>query len=1131
MLLAMHRPVSNAEPHRWALQDARHQPPVSGAAASWAMAHSGGSLGSPQAQPVTLDSATQSRVRAAFGKLPLYFIENRGQVDPRVAFYLQGSRGGVFFTSDGVTFAFAGSGDPVEPEDPLAAARQRWAMKLDFVDGNRDARPTGQEPTEAVVSYFTGSRSDWKTGLPTYGGVVYRDLWPGIDLVYSGTTSRLKYTFVVQPGADPSWIQLAYRGATDVRLTEHGRLAVSTPLGGFEDDVPYAFQEVGGEQLEVEASFALEATPGPDAYHYGFRLGDYDETRPLILDPVLIAYSGYLGGSADDSGEGIAVDSAGNAYVSGTTWSSQATFPEIVGPDLTFNGVNFDAYVAKLNPSGTALIYCGYIGGTLNDVGNSIAVDNAGNAYVTGYTTSGDFPVIVGPFLTYNALFDTYVAKVNASGTALTYSGYIGGSGSEIGLGIAVDSAGNAYITGSTSSNDLPVTVGPDLSYNGGSTDAYVAKVNATGSALTYCGYIGGLASDSGNAIAVDGGGNAYVAGNTSSNDFPAIVGPSLAPGGGTDAFVTKVDASGTALPYSGYIGGSGTEYGRGIAVDGSGNAYVGGYTNTTEASATPFPLTVGPDLTYNGGLWDAFVAKVNAGGGALDYSGYIGGTGEDYLGDIAVDSAGNAYVTGDTQSDEGSFPVRVGPSLTHNGSSDAFVAKVRAGGTDLDYCGYIGGANQDDGNDIALDGFGGVYIVGTTQSDEASFPVANGPDLTYNGGNDAFVVKLGTGALKLIGFETGDASEIASINDPPSLVQMLYTRPGSGLFNLRQVDAASVLTSGLAPALDTLGFRFSFYKLSNPGGDQPMVHFKNGLSNLWTLRLTTTGALDIQHNESSLVGTFNNTPLSDSTWYTIRLIYDRQAGGVLRVWLDSALEIDLTHPTGGTATDNIEVEGPPGGYHYDDIYLIDTLTPPPLGQIVRLDPNGPGNLTEFSTAVGLPNHWENVDELLFDDTDYNRHAAATDATDLYALEDSPSGIINAVKGMWRVQRGSGPDRRHDYAWRVDGVNGSADFGGLTTSFELREVIWGSPPTGVEWTPARVDGLELGVRHDPSHAQETDISWTAAMVDYQSATTALPLGRHHLRQPQHRRTDGGDHGLDRHSSPVPCPTTSASETC
>ena len=701
--------------------------------------------------------------------MPLYFIENRGQLDPRVAYYIQGRDKTLYFAKDGITFSLTdrkssipsreGRLENASSRDQSATAGKapsRWTVKLDLVGANPAVKIAGDDKTAAVISYFKGPRKEWTTGLSTYSRLVYADVWPGIDLVYSGTANQLKYTFVVEPGADPGLIRLAYRGAA-VRLNESGQLEVETPVGGFRDDRPYSYQDAAGGRVEVQSRFALRRGEEADPVEYGFRVASYDKTRPLIIDPAVLVYAGYIGGREDEQGGGIAVDSMGNAYVTGVALSSQTTFPVTVGPDLTHNGGDIDpvdAFVAKVNAAGTALEYAGYIGGSGNEQGHGIAVDAAGNAYVTGWTfsTEATFPVTIGPDLTFNGAIDAFVARVNAAGTGLDYAGYIGGASSEFGRAIAVDGLGNACISGFARSTEttFPVSIGPDLTFNGGLEDAFVARVNAAGTALDYAGYIGGSGDDQGWGIAVDGPGNAYVIGSTQSSEatFPVIVGPDLTYNGGGDAFVAKVDATGTTLNYAGYIGGSGSEDGRGIAVDDSGNAYVTGSATSTEAT---FPAAVGPDLTFNGGSGDAFVARVNAAGTALDYAGYIGGIAGDAGGGVAVDGTGNAYITGGTQSDEATFPVAVGPDLTFNSSfntSDAFVARVNAAGTALDYAGYIGGIAGDGGGGVAVDALGNAYITGTTHSDEATFPVTVGPDLTYDGFSfsgftEAFVAKV----------------------------------------------------------------------------------------------------------------------------------------------------------------------------------------------------------------------------------------------------------------------------------------------------------------------------------------------------------------------------------------------------
>jgi hypothetical protein len=663
----------------------------------------------------------------SYGRLPLSFIENQGQADERVAFYIQSPSRSLYFTRDGHILRLSlGKGDDAKAH----------TIKVELVDAATE-RIQSLQHAPGIVSYFKGSREEWKTAIPTHARIGYVQPWPGIDLAYDGAGGRLESIYTVAPHVDPAQIQLRYSGQDSLRLDEHGNLVVTTSLGEITETAPILYQEIEGRRILVEGRFILldEAT-------VAFAVAQYNPDHVLVIDPTLV-YAGYIGGSGDDVGYAIAIDSAGNAYVTGYTNSTEATFPETVGPDLTSNG-DVDAFVAKVNAAGTALVYAGYIGGSGYEQGNGIAVDSAGNAYVVGDTSSTEttFPVTVGPSLTHGGgNYDAFVAKVNPAGTALVYCGYIGGNGVDGGSGIAVDGAGNAYVIGYTQSTEasFPVLGGPDLTFNGG-WDAYVAKVNPAGTALVYAGYIGGSGVDVGNGIAVDSTGNAYVTGWTLSADFPVTVGPGLTYGGFFDAFVAKVNPAGTALVYSGYIGGSGEDQGTGIAVDSAGNAYVTGFTNSTETS---FPLTVGPSLTYHGGRYDAFVAKVNAAGSALVYAGYIGGSVEDAGRGIAVDSAGNAYVTGYTTSSQVTFRVLGGPDLTYNGGLDGFVAKVNPAGTALVYAGYIGGSGDDVGRGIAVDSVGNAYVTGYTTSDQATFPITVGPDLSHNGGQDVFVAKI----------------------------------------------------------------------------------------------------------------------------------------------------------------------------------------------------------------------------------------------------------------------------------------------------------------------------------------------------------------------------------------------------
>jgi hypothetical protein len=732
-------------------------------------------------QKSTLTDSISLKIDPTFGKMPLYFIQNDGQVDTQVAYYIQGRDKTIYFTSEGLTFVLSERGseenrsgetasmkrrslmNPAEREFRSPGAQSRWVVKLDFVGATPDVQPSGKEKTEAFISYFRGSPEEWKTGLPTYARIIYRDLWPGIDLVYYGTMDRLKYEFIVHPGADPSSIRLAYRGASSVVVNEDGRLKVVTPAGGFEDDVPVGYQEVEGAKVDVALSYALkfdssEESPGSETYIYGFDVGDYDRTMPLILDPVVFVYCGFIGGSLWDEGNGIEVDNAGNAYITGSTYSDD--FPTTPGAyDPTFNGgFSTDVFITKLNSTGTSLLYSTYLGGSEEDIASAIAVDGNGNAYVTGWTESSDFPTTSGAFdTTYNGvnsgLSDAFMAKLNSTGTSLLYATYLGGNdgdnGYSEGHGIAIDGSGNAYVTGWTESTDFPISPDAFDKAKNGIDDAFVTKINPAGNGtadLIYSTYLGGHGMESSYAIAVDGNGNAYVTGWTNSDNFPTTSGAYDTTGDVSnpfaDVYITKLNSTGTSLLYSTYLAGTHHDMGHGIAIDGSGNTYVTGWTNSDN-----FPTTSGAYDTSPNGSKDAFIVKLNPGGnGVADllYSTYLGGSADEEGLGIAVDGNGNAYVTGWTISTEGTFPVIVGPDLTYNGDPwDAFVAKVNSSGTALIYCGYIGGSGWDRGHGIALDGAGNVYVTGYTSSTEATFPVTGGPDLTHNGCDDVFVAKI----------------------------------------------------------------------------------------------------------------------------------------------------------------------------------------------------------------------------------------------------------------------------------------------------------------------------------------------------------------------------------------------------
>ena len=697
-------------------------------------------------------------VTANYESLPLSFELNQGQTHQRVKFLARTEGYVLFLTATEAVMALDNpaahssgkenrdapdhSNDPVS--DKSRPPRSIVCMKLE--GANAASQIEGLEQLPTTSNYFAGDDpAAWHTDIPNYARVKYAQVYPGIDMIYYGNQQQLEYDFVVAPRSNPDSIRLAFAGIGDYEIDQMGDLLVHTPAGDIRQSKPIAYQEANGVREQV----AIDYVPS-GVNRIGFHVGAYDPARPLIIDPVLI-YSTYLGGSGFDQGYAIAVDSFGNAYVTGQT--AAIDFPTTPGAFQTNYGGG-DAFVSKLNPQGTALVYSTYINGAS---GNGIAVDSAGNAYVTGETGASTFPTTAGSFQTAPMGFDTFITKLNPAGSALVYSARFGGNFDDFGRGIALDGAGNAYITGWTVCRSTTCTF-PTINafqpnFGGGNNDAFVTKINSTGSALVYSTFLGGgkiinATDDWGQGIAVDSAGSAYVTGYTFAPDFPVTGGAFDTTRAGLDAFVTKFAPDGRSLVYSTFLGGTGREQGQGIAVDANGNAYVTGITESSDNQFTKdnegFPVTAGAFQVK--GSFDAFVSKLNPSGSGLVYSTYLGGSADVDRGwAITLDSAGNATVTGDTASND--FPIINAIQGTYGGgSTDAFVTKLNATGTGLIYSTFLGGNLTDEGRGIAANANGDVYVTGDTSS--ANFPTAVPLQVNNGGGienhDDAFVVKIG---------------------------------------------------------------------------------------------------------------------------------------------------------------------------------------------------------------------------------------------------------------------------------------------------------------------------------------------------------------------------------------------------
>jgi Beta-propeller repeat len=691
-------------------------------------------------RPRGADQKSIARSGEAYSKLPIRFEANDGQTDAKVKFLSRSAGYGLFLTQSEAVLTLRSE----RSGSNAVGAQSTVRMKL--IGADPAPRMEGLDRLPGRSNYIIGKdASRWRRNVVSFAKVRYRSVYPGIDLIYYGNQRQLEYDFVVAPEADPNMIRLSFDGADQIEIDAQGELVLKTANGEVRQRKPVAYQEVDGSKRDIASRYALKGER-----EVSFELGEYDRTQPLVIDPVIVystylggssfeyrgsiavdaagnayvtgitesldfptsnplqpnfggggndvfvakinpegsalVYSTYLGGSDVDEGYGIAVDEDGNAYVTGSTKSTDfptknALQPDIViGPEPLFNR---DVFMTKLNADGSALVFSTYLGGIFADEGYDLAIDNERNVYIAGNTSSIDFPTVNPLQSTFKGFMDVFVAKLKADGSALLYSTYLGGSDFDRLGGIAVDNFGCIYLTGETPSNDFPMANPLKSTLAAGDLDAFVTKISADGAALVYSTYLGGHAADTGSDIAIDAKGAAYVIGSTRSTNFPLVNPLQPVLSGPGDAFVTKINRDGSALLYSTYLGGTGGEYGTGIAVDSQNRMYVTGGTDSTDfptvGAAQPIPDRR-PETPY-----DIFVTMLKADGSGLIYSTYLGGKDGEQEGQLAVDARGAAYVFGYTYSDD--FPItpqaiqrehRGNPNPTRN-FPDIFITKISA--------------------------------------------------------------------------------------------------------------------------------------------------------------------------------------------------------------------------------------------------------------------------------------------------------------------------------------------------------------------------------------------------------------------------------------------------------------------
>lgn len=681
-----------------------------------------------------------------FNRLPLSFEANTGQLAPAVAFAARGAGYALLLTAEGPQLQLQYTlSDPARLAAGEMPVLQATTLRTRLVGSNRSAVISGESPSASTSNYLTGrSPAAWHTAVPHYARVRYSAVYPGIDLVYHGDQQQMEYDFVVAPHRDPSVIAMRFDGSSgSPRVDADGNLVIKTAGGDLIQHKPVVYQQIDGQRRAVEGAYRVQGE------QVGFALGDYDRSRELVIDPLL-GYKLYIPGINVLQATSIALGADGSAYIGGYAPAlPYVTSLPLLG-SLARSVVQHEAFVAKLNADGNTLLYTTFIGGSQDDEITAIKVDGGGNIVVAGYTSSNEFPLVNPVQGVKGGYSDAFVARIAADGKSLLYSTYLGGNSQDAATALAVDSQGNIYVAGNTSSENFPITGSFGSVFKGGQ-DVFVAKIAAAGTSLVYSGFLGGADTDDAAGLAIDGSGNAYVVGSSLSQDFPTVdafqnaLAPYVYSPTTTyyyaDAFLTKLNADGSALVYSTYLGGNQADAASAVAVDTAGSAYVTGLTQSSN-----FPIASALRPTKDG-YQDAFVTKFDPAGNALAYSTYLGGSGVEFGADIQVDASGAAYVTGYTYSQN--FPVTAALQPFNGGGEDIFVTKLAPDGQSLPYSTFFGAGGNEAGVRLALGSDGSLYLTGNTTS--RNFPVKNPVQGGSFGAGDAYALKLSANAQTLL--------------------------------------------------------------------------------------------------------------------------------------------------------------------------------------------------------------------------------------------------------------------------------------------------------------------------------------------------------------------------------------------
>lgn len=674
----------------------------------------------------------------AAGKLPVAFEPNQGQADPQVQYLAHGK---------GYTLALRAD---------RAELLGRGGRITTSLVGAKAAQGQAEAPLPGLVNYLVGDAASWRTGILTYQRVRYRQVYPGIDVVYYGTEGRLEYDFILAPGADPRKIRVRYDDAAHLHLDAAGDLIIQSPAGELRQPRPVIYQEIAGVRHPVAGGYALRG----QTVH--FEVAPYDRALPLVIDPAL-TWASYFGGSTADEVLAVTTDVAGNVFATGYTVSTRG---------------DQDAFITKINPAGTAALITTLVGGSLgDDEAHGIAVDSTGNIYVAGGTNSDDFPV-VGVSTSLSGLgFDGFIAKIDPTGKSYIYAGFMGGENDDIIFNMALDANSNLWVTGATLSTKFPLSrTGAQRTLAGG-IDAFLSEFDPTG-ILLYSSYLGGTGDDYSLGVAVDPAGNVYTAGSTKSTDFPGTAaGAQPANAGGIDAWAAKFTSSGTPV-WATYLGGTLDDEANSVAVDSAGAVYIAG-----DTASTDFPRVNAYQNTYGGGLSDNILAKISPDGTKLLYSTYLGGSGDEIGYAVVVDSAGVAYLGGTSTSTN--FPSTFGFQTANRGGYDGTITAFSPTGDTLQFSSYLGGTLDDYVDALSVSCTAGLVMGGSSLS--TNFPVTTGVLQPKFGGQiDGFIAQLaaGTGTAAVIspGGIVNAATSASAPVSPGSLVSLYGASLSSGV-------------------------------------------------------------------------------------------------------------------------------------------------------------------------------------------------------------------------------------------------------------------------------------------------------------------------------------------------------------